>query len=80
MTQRFDIFRQEPNGQILWRGTAASIEEARSAVARLGAAVPACYLIVDLQTRTQVTIDCRPHAARFSEADSSAGADSIATG
>lgn len=80
MTQRFDIFRKEPNGEILWRGTAASLEEAKSSAARLGATVPACYLIVDLQTRTQVTLDCRPHAARPNEADSSAGGDSIATG
>lgn len=80
MTQRFDIFRKEPNGEILWRGTAASLEEARSAVARLGATVPACYLVVDQQTRTQVTIDCRTHAARLNEADSSAGPGSVATG
>ena len=60
MTQQFDIFRQEPNGGILWRGTASSIEEARSAIAKMGASVPGSYLIVNLQTRMQVTVDCSP--------------------
>lgn len=60
MTQQFDIFRREPNGGILWRGTASSVEEARSAIATMGASVPGTYLIVNLQTRMQVTVDCSP--------------------
>lgn len=60
MTQQFDIFRKEPDGGVLWRGTAASIEEARTAIAKFGAAAPGSYLIVNLQARTQVTIDCAP--------------------
>lgn len=61
MTQQLDIFRQEPDGGILWRGTASSMEEARTAIAKFGASVPGSYLIVNLQTRMQVTVDCSPH-------------------
>lgn len=60
MTQQFDIFRQEPGGGILWRGTAPSIEEARSAIAKMGASVPGTYLIVNLQTRMQLAVSCKP--------------------
>lgn len=60
MRQQFDIFRAEPDGGVLWRGTAPSVEEARSAIARLGATAPGKYLIVDLHTRMQVTVNCIP--------------------
>ncbi len=55
---QFDIFRKEPEGRVLWRGTAGSIEEAKATVEKLGAAMPGEYLIVDLRTRSELTVRC----------------------
>jgi hypothetical protein len=55
---QFDIFRKEPGGGVLWRGTAASIAEAKATVEKMGASAPGEYLIVDLRTRSELTVRC----------------------
>jgi hypothetical protein len=57
MDSQIDIFRTEADGNYLWRGTAASFEEAAQRVRELAKAVPGDYLVVNLQTGEKVTID-----------------------
>jgi hypothetical protein len=68
MTLQVDIFRREPNGGVLWRGTAGSLEEAKAIVEKLAATAPGEYLIVDLRTRSELTVRCGgPDAPRQPE-------------
>jgi hypothetical protein len=62
---RFDIFRQEPDGNVLWQGSAASLDDAKLEVEKFAASSPGTYLVVDFRTRAQVTITC----ARTGSAD-----------
>jgi hypothetical protein len=56
MASQFDIFRKEPEGRVLWCGTAASLEEAKAAVEKLAATEPGAFLIVDFHRRSEVTV------------------------
>lgn len=58
MTAQFDIFRKEQDGGLLWQGTAANLEEAKAVIAKLAARGPGAYLVVDLRTRSELTIQC----------------------
>jgi hypothetical protein len=52
-----DIFRAESDGNVLWRGTAASMEEATERVRELAKTSPGDYLAVNLQSGQKVKID-----------------------
>ena len=53
----FDIFRAEPDGGVLWRESAATIEEARSRARELAAVAPGEYFVLSLRTGRRLAID-----------------------
>jgi hypothetical protein len=56
MNPGFDIFQTEPGGQVLWRGTAATIEEARKRVQQLSVKSPGDYLIFNPNTGDKIIL------------------------
>jgi hypothetical protein len=52
-----DIFRSEADGNVLWRGTASSLEEATERVREMNKSAPGDYLAVNLQSGEKVKID-----------------------
>jgi hypothetical protein len=57
MESPFDIFQMIPVDRVLWKGTAASVEEAQSRVRELGANSPGRYLILCVQTGTGLVVN-----------------------
>jgi hypothetical protein len=56
MEAPFDIFRAEPDGNILWRGAAKSLDEAKTRVKEFAKSSPAEYIIINLQSGQKVTV------------------------
>ena len=52
----FDIFRTEDEGSLLWRGTAASIDEAKALVHEWAKLTPGEYVIVSLATGSRLVL------------------------
>jgi hypothetical protein len=52
----FDIFQTEPIGNMLWRGCAASLEEARVLVRELGSDTREDYVILSQRTGNRSTV------------------------
>jgi len=57
MTESIDIFRQESDGNVLWRGTASNLAEAAERVRELCKTSPGDYLAVNLQSGEKIKID-----------------------
>jgi hypothetical protein len=57
MALSFDIFRADPDGSMMWQGTEQTLEGARSYVRRVETASPGKYVIMNLQTKQQFSID-----------------------
>ena len=58
MRQAFDIFRTEPEGSVVWQGTAATVEEAATQVQRFAVNSPAEYMICNLLSGTRRLVTC----------------------
>jgi hypothetical protein len=56
MESTFDIFRTETDGQMIWRGAAASLEEAKARVQEFAKSCPDDYMIVNLLSGLRITI------------------------
>lgn len=56
MTVAFDIFEVEPGGSVMWRGSAAALEEAKAFVESLGKSRSGEYIIYNLKTGKKVVI------------------------
>jgi hypothetical protein len=56
MESQFDIFRAETDGNMLWRGAAASLNEAKARVQEIAKTWPADYVIVNLQSGLRIKI------------------------
>jgi hypothetical protein len=56
MTPGFDIFQTEPGGQVLWRGTAPTLEEARARIQELSVSSPGDYLILNPNTGDKIIL------------------------
>jgi hypothetical protein len=52
----FDIFLSEADGSVLWRGTAATIEEAKARIRELAASAPGQYIILSRQTGSKYVV------------------------
>jgi len=52
----FDIFQNEADGSVLWRGTAGSLEAAKVRVQELTESTPGRYVILSRQTGSKLTI------------------------
>lgn len=53
----FDIFKIDPIGNVLWRGSAENFVAAQTRVATLFVMVPGEYLIFNQKTRQRVVVD-----------------------
>jgi hypothetical protein len=56
MESPFDIFRAEPDGDMLWRGAAATLDDAKRRVQEFARSWPADYMIINLQNGLKLTI------------------------
>ncbi len=56
----FDVFKTEGNGDVIWRGASASMEEAKGLIQRLAIDAPGEYLILSHQTGDRLLIVIRP--------------------
>jgi hypothetical protein len=56
MESPFDVFRTETNGQMIWRGAAASLEEAKARVQEFAKSCPGDYMIANLRSGLRITI------------------------
>jgi hypothetical protein len=56
MVPPFDIFQLKANDELLWRGTAVTVEDAHARVAELVKSSPGDYLIVSLHTGNKTII------------------------
>jgi hypothetical protein len=56
MLEDLDIFRVEPNGQMLWQDTAATMELARLRIKILMVARPADYVIYNQETGEKIVV------------------------
>ena len=52
----YDIFQSETDGSVLWRGSAATLEQAKSRIQELAASVPGQYIILSRLTGSKVLI------------------------
>jgi hypothetical protein len=52
----FDIFQTEPDGGVLWRGSAATIEEAKARIRDFAISAPGQYIILTRQTGSKVVV------------------------
>jgi hypothetical protein len=64
MESPFDIFRAETDGQMLWRGAAASLEEAKARVQEFAKSCPGDYMIVSLRSGLRITIAASAASSR----------------
>ena len=58
----FEIFLKEPDGGVLWRGSAESLEDAKARVTELARKTPGDYLVWNYKTGDglTMTIDGKP--------------------
>jgi len=65
-TPPFDIFKVEADGGVLWRESAATIDQAKARARELAAAAPGEYFILSHRTgnRWRVDSDAPPAANR----------------
>ncbi len=52
----FDIFLSEPDGGVIWRGTAATMDEAKARIGELAASVPGQYIILSRNTGSKYVV------------------------
>jgi hypothetical protein len=52
----YDIFQNEPDGSVLWRGSAATLDEAKSRIEELTASVPGQYIILSRLNGSKVVV------------------------
>ncbi|MFY9688427.1 MAG: hypothetical protein WA369_12250 [Candidatus Acidiferrales bacterium] len=57
MNHPFDIFQMLPVDRVLWRGTAGSLEEARTRVREMAGGAPGRYLVLCVQTGTGLVVN-----------------------
>ncbi len=53
---QFDIFETESDGGVLWRGTAANLDEARAVVGKLAAKSPREFIVLNVHTGSRLLI------------------------
>lgn len=58
MTVLFDVFQKEPSGSVLWRGAAATLEEATARVRKFAINAPGEYVILNVRTGNKLVINC----------------------
>jgi hypothetical protein len=56
MFQPLDIFKTDPDGSVLWRGTVQSLVAAKLRIQRLALSSPGEYLVIDQHTGDRIRI------------------------
>lgn len=56
MIPPFDIFQRDPGGGLLWRGTAATVEEAKARVREFALSSPGEFLIRSVQSGNNIIV------------------------
>ncbi|HXA76720.1 MAG TPA: hypothetical protein VNV41_06265 [Candidatus Acidoferrales bacterium] len=64
MESTFDIFRTETDGQMMWRGAAPSLEEAKARVQEFAKSGPGDYMIVNLRSGLRINIAASEASSR----------------
>ena len=59
----YDIFQSETDGSVLWRGSAATLDEAKSRVQELAASVPGQYIILSRLNGSKMVVESRETAS-----------------
>jgi hypothetical protein len=59
----YDIFQSEADGSVLWRGSAATLDEAKSRIQELTASVPGQYIILSRLNGSKVVVGNSDNAA-----------------
>ncbi len=57
MTAFFDIFQAETTGDVLWLGTAVTIEDAKARAHEFAQSSPGKYLVLNQKTGDKIVID-----------------------
>jgi hypothetical protein len=57
MTPGFDIFQTEADGGVLWRGAAATMDEARGRIRELAAQSPGEYFVLNFATGSKIIVE-----------------------
>ena len=53
----YDIFQSETDGSVLWRGSAATLDEAKSRIQELAASTPGQYIILSRRNGAKVVVE-----------------------
>jgi hypothetical protein len=59
----FDIFQSDSDGSVLWRGSAATLEEAKLRIQELATTVPGQYIILSRLSGSKVVVGSSDAAA-----------------
>jgi hypothetical protein len=57
MTAFFDIFQAETTGDVLWLGTAVSLDDAKARAREFALSSPGEYLVLNQKTGDKIVID-----------------------
>jgi uncharacterized NAD(P)/FAD-binding protein YdhS len=57
MIPPFEIFQSESDGNVLWRGTAASMDDAKSRIRELAAEAPGDFIIMSRRTGHKLVLN-----------------------
>jgi hypothetical protein len=52
----FDIFQLGTEGEVLWRGAAASLDEAKARIREMLRSAPASYLVMNQKTGERIVL------------------------
>ena len=64
MSPNFDIFSIEPDGQVLWKNVAATLDDAKAQAHQLAAQAKQRVVIFDQKTGAKLIVDHeKPHAS-----------------
>lgn len=66
MTLRFDIFRMETGGEVMWREAVETLDQAQLRVRELAESGPGEYLVMNQSTGEKIVIKPEAHDARYS--------------
>ncbi len=58
MLPPFEVFLSEPDGNVLWRGTAASMDEAKARIRDLAKETPGYFIVMSRRTGHKLRFKC----------------------
>jgi hypothetical protein len=59
MIPPFEVFQSEADGNVLWRGTAATLEDAKARIRELAAEAPGDFIIMSRRTGHKLIIQSK---------------------